>query len=100
MRITDEQVAKVVAEISAGAADPQHVAMVVGAFIQVQPAIGQYVSAHSRDLGLEGVVLTLLHASVLGRCVELQLGRRLRAAKMSDLDAAARGPWDESVLTK
>src|SRR5438874_1620835 len=40
-------------------------------FIQIQPTVGHYVSAHSNELGLEGVVLTLLHASVLARAVDL-----------------------------
>jgi hypothetical protein len=77
--VTEKHVAEVVKEVSAGAEDPQHVASLVGAFMQVQPTIGHYVSAHSNELGLEGVVLTLLHASVLARAVRFE-----------DLDAAAR----------
>jgi len=88
--VKEQHVAAVVKEVSAGAEDPQHVASVVGAFMQLQPTIGHYVSAHSNDLGLEGVVLTLLHASVLARAVEVARGRRLRAVRFDDLDAAAR----------
>ena len=91
MIVKEHHVAAVVAEISAGAEDPQHVASLVGAFMQIQPTIGHYISAHSNELGLEGVVLTLLHASVLARAVELALGRRLRTVRYSDLDGAARG---------
>jgi hypothetical protein len=58
--------------------------------MQIQPTVGHYVSAHSNDLGLEGVVLTLLHASVMARALELACGRRLRAVRFEDLDAAAR----------
>ncbi len=90
MIVTEKHVAEVVKEISAGAADPQHVASVVGAFMQVQPTVGQYVSAHSNELGLEGVVLTLLHAAVLARCIERAAGRRMRAVRFPDLDVAAR----------
>jgi hypothetical protein len=89
--ITSKQVAQVVAEISAGAADPQHVASVVGAFMQRQPTIGHYVSSHAAELSLEGVVLTLLHASVVARCVELAAGRRLPAITAPELDAASGG---------
>jgi hypothetical protein len=88
--VKEQHVATVVKEVSAGAEDPQHVASLVGAFMQIQPTVGHYVSAHSNELGLEGVVLTLLHASVMARAVELALGRRLRGVRFEDLDAAAR----------
>ena len=90
MIVKEHHVAAVVKEISAGAEDPQHVASLVGLFMQIQPTVGHYVSAHSNELGLEGVVLTLLHASVLARAVELAQGRRLRLVRFEDLDAAAR----------
>jgi hypothetical protein len=88
--VKEQHVASVVKEVSAGAEDPQHVASLVGAFMQIQPTVGHYVSAHSSELGLEGVVLTLLHASVVARAVELALGRRLRPVRFEDLDGAAR----------
>ena len=90
MIVKEQHVALVVKEVSAGAEDPQHVASLVGAFMQVQPTVGHYVSAHSNELGLEGVVLTLLHASVMARAVELAHGRRLRAVRFEDLDGAAK----------
>ncbi len=90
MTVKEQHVATVVKEVSAGAEDPQHVASLVGAFMQIQPTVGHYVSAHSKELGLEGVVLTLLHAAVMARAVELALGRRLRVVKFEDLDAVAR----------
>ena len=98
MIVREQHVALVVKEISAGAEDPQHVASLVGAFIQVQPTVGHYVSAHSKELGLEGVVLTLLHAAVLTRCIETAAGRRMRAVRFEDLDVAAKSsaPLSES----
>ena len=90
MIVKEQHVATVVQEVSSGAEDPQHVASLVGAFMQIQPTIGHYVSAHSNELGLEGVVLTLLHAAVMARAVELAMGRRLRVVRFEDLDAAAR----------
>jgi hypothetical protein len=89
--VNEEHVSTVVKEVSAGAEDPQHVASVVGGFIQIQPTLGHYVSAHANELGLEGVVLTLLHASVVARAVELARGRRARALRFEELDVAARG---------
>jgi hypothetical protein len=88
--VKEQHVATVVKEVSQGAEDPQHVASLVGAFMQIQPTVGHYVSAHSKELGLEGVVLTLLHASVVARAVELALGRRLRPVRFEDLDAVAK----------
>ena len=64
MIVKAQHVAAVVKEVSAGADDPQHVASLVALFMQVQPTVGHYVSAHSNDLGLEGVVLTLLRGGV------------------------------------
>ncbi len=90
MIVKEQHVASVVKEVSVGAEDPQHVASLVGAFMQIQPTLGHYVSAHSKELGLEGVVLTLLHASVIARAIELANGRRLRPVKFEDLDVAAR----------
>ena len=90
MIVNEQHVANVVKEVSAGAEDPQHVASLVGAFMQIQPTVGHYVSAHSNELGLEAVVLTLLHAAVMARAVEMALGKRLRAVRFEDLDAAAR----------
>ena len=99
--VTEEEVARVVAEVSSGAEDPQHVSALVGAFMQMQPLVGHYVSAHAKELSLEGVVLTLLHASVMARCVELHAGRALPPLKADELDAAARSPSrDEAALTK
>jgi hypothetical protein len=99
--ISEEVVARVVAEVSSGADDPQHVSALVGGFMQAQPIIGHYVSSHSAELSLEGVVLVLLHASVVARCVELQAGRTLRALKPNLLDAAARSPArDEKTLVR
>jgi hypothetical protein len=90
--ISDEQVARVVSEVSSGADDPQHVSALVGAFMQRQPIIGHYVSSHASELSLEGVVLTLLHASVVARCVELAEGRKLKPIRPEELDVAARSP--------
>jgi hypothetical protein len=98
VRVSEKQVAQVVGEISSGAGDPQHVASVVGAFMQRQPTIGHYVSAHAGELSLEGVVLTLLHAAVLARCVEVAAGRRLGAVAAAELDAAAARAADEGAL--
>jgi hypothetical protein len=95
--VKEQHVAAVVKEVSSGAGDPEHVASLVGLFMQIQPVVGHYVSAHANELGLEGVVLTLLHASVVARSVELAQGRRSRPLKFEDLDAAARSGGNRAL---
>jgi chromosomal replication initiator protein len=46
MVISNEDMERVVADVSSGAADPNHVAMVVGELMRRQPAIGHYVQKH------------------------------------------------------
>jgi len=92
MPIQNQLVERVVADVSSGAADPNHVAMVVGELIRRQPAIGHYVQGHAKELSLEGSVIVLLHAAVLLRCVEASRGRALRALDFRALDAATRSP--------
>jgi hypothetical protein len=92
MPIENQLVERVVADVSSGAADPNHVAMVVGELIRRQPAIGHYVQGHAQELSLEGSVIVLLHAAVLLRCVEASRGRALRPLDFRALDAATRHP--------
>lgn len=98
MRVNEQHVAKVVAEVSSGADDPQHVSSLVGAFMQRQPMIGHYVQAHTKEVGLEGMVLTLLHAFVVARCVEVAAGRKLKVVQARELDAAASAPGSGQKL--
>ncbi len=88
-KVQEQHVARAVSEVEQGAGDPKHVASVVGAFMQRQPMIGHYVQAHTAEVGLEGMVLVLLHASVVARSVELCAGRRLKVVQARDLDVAA-----------
>jgi hypothetical protein len=91
-RVSEKHVGLAVTEVERGSEDPQHVAAVVGAFMQRQPMIGHYVQAHTSDVGLEGMVLVLLHASVVARAVELAAGRTLKPVVARELDAAASAP--------
>jgi hypothetical protein len=92
MPIASGDVERVVVEVSAGADDPNHVASVVGALMQAQPAIGHYVQGHARELTLEGTVMVLLHAAVLLRCVEAARGRTLAVLGFNALDEASHMP--------
>ena len=90
MKVSEKHVARVVAEVSAGASDPNHTASVVGSFMQRQPTIGHYVLSHKKEIGAEGTVLTLLHAAVLARCIEVAGGRPLKPLAPKELDGAAK----------
>jgi hypothetical protein len=90
VKVSEQAVAKAVAEVSEGADHPQHVAGVVGAFMQRQRMIGHYVQSHLNEISAEGTVLVLLHASVLARAVEIAKGSVLRELGSRDLDAAAK----------
>ncbi len=92
MPISNQDMERVVADVSSGAADPNHMAMVVGELMRRQPAIGHYVQGHGNELSLEGAVMTLLHAAVLVRCVEVARGRALPVLNFGALDRATRFP--------
>ena len=101
MVISNEDMERVVKDVSSGAADPNHVAMVVGELMRRQPAIGHYVQGHGKELSLEGAVVALLHAAVLVRCVEVNRGRPLPVLDFRALDRATRVPGalaEEPVL--
>jgi len=98
MSVGESEVARAIKEVEQGSEDPQHVATIVGAFMQRQPMIGHYVSSYTGDLTLEGMVLTLLHASVVARSVELARGRKLKVIDARHLDAAASGRSGEKEL--
>jgi hypothetical protein len=99
MIVGEAELARAVKEVEQGSEDPQHVATVVGAFMQRQPMIGHYVSAYTGDLTLEGMVLTLLHASVVARAIELKRGRKLKVIDARNLDSAASGRSSDKELT-
>lgn len=98
MLISNGQVERVVADVSSGAADPNHVATVVGALMQRQGAIGHYVQGHARELSLEGTVMLLLHAAVLVRCVEVATGHDIPRLDFRALDRAARAHEVEQIF--
>ena len=52
--------------------------------------LGHYVQAYSKDLGLEGVVLTLLHVAIIAACVERARGRDLRRLTSKQLGPRSR----------
>ena len=99
MLVSEEVLAQVVAEASASHANPRFVEETVGAFMRRQPIVGNYVAAHQNELGIEGVVLVLLHAAILLRAVERSAGRKMGAVAPQHLDAGLKRA-DEAQLGK
>ena len=87
MLVSEEVLAQVVADASASHTNPRFVEETVGAFMRRQPIVGNYVAAHQKELGIEGVVLVLLHAAILLRAVERAAGRKMTALGPQHLDA-------------
>jgi hypothetical protein len=89
MRIPEETVEAVVSDVSKKMASPSYAQVAVGSFVQTQPNVSRYISAHSDDLGGgEAVIHLVFHAEVLAECFRRELGRAIGALDFSDLDAA------------
>jgi hypothetical protein len=91
MKLTKEQVATVVTEASQKMSDPNYSAVLVGGFVQSQPPITQFISAHERELGgAEAIVNVIFHCALVADCFRRN-GGRVRTLSYADLDDAARG---------
>ncbi len=92
MRIKHEQVEAVVAEASKKMSEANYSAVMVGGFVQQQPAATQYISAHDRELGgTEAVVGVIFHAALLGVVFQRAAGRSIRTLSFEDLDSVSGG---------
>ncbi len=92
MRIKHEQVEAVVAEASKKMPEANYSAVMVGGFVQQQPAATQYISAHDRELGgTEAVVGVIFHAALLGVVFQRAAGRSIRTLSFEDLDSVSGG---------
>jgi hypothetical protein len=91
MKLTKEQVAAVVTEASTKMSDPNYSAVMVGGFVQTQPHVAQFISAHDRELGgAEAIVNVIFHCALIGQTFQ-RAGGKLRTLSFEDLDAAATG---------
>jgi hypothetical protein len=92
MPIKKETVAGVVAEASQRMSEPNYSATLVGGFVQAQPSITQYVSAHEDELGgADGVVNVIFHAALINQAYQRGNGGRIRVVSFEDLDRVAGG---------
>jgi hypothetical protein len=91
MKLTQQQVAAVVTEASKKMSDPNYSAVLVGGFVQSQPQVSQFISAHDRELGgAEAIVNVIFHCALVGQCYSRN-GGRIKTLSYEDLDSAARG---------
>lgn len=92
MPIKKETVATVVAEASQRMSEANYSATLVGGFVQAQPSMVQYVSAHEEELGgAEGVVNVIFHAALIAQAFQRGNGGRIRSVSFDDLDRVAGG---------
>ncbi|MEZ4403908.1 MAG: hypothetical protein R3B06_28045 [Kofleriaceae bacterium] len=91
MPLKKEVVTAVVAEASKKMSDPNYGAVVVGGFVQTQPAITAFLSAHEAELGgADAVVNVVFHAALISQCYQRGTGK-VRVASFDDLDRASGG---------
>ena len=91
MRIKKEMVAALVADVSKSMSDPDFSAGLVGAFVQVQTPVAQFLTAHESELGgAEAVINVVFHAALVSQCFA-RAGGKPRTLSFEDLDQAAMG---------
>lgn len=91
-KLTNEQVAEIVAEASKKMSDPNYSAVMVGGFVQSQTPAAQFIGAHDQELGgAESIVNVIFHCGLVSACFQRGAGRTPRTLSYEDLDSAARG---------
>lgn len=89
--LTQEQVAAVVAEAGQKMSDPNFASVLVGEFVENQPMVTSFISAHEQELGgTEAIVSVIFHCALVAQCY-LRNGGRVRSMSYEDLDGAALG---------
>jgi len=96
VKLTKEQVAAVVTEASQKMSDPNYSAVMVGGFVQSQPNVAQFISAHDQELGgenggAETIVNVIFHCALIATAFSKAGSSRLRTLSFDDLDRAAAG---------
>jgi hypothetical protein len=100
MVVSEDVLAQVVSEVSASNSNPRFVEETVGAFMRRQPIVGNYVASYHQELGVEGVVLVLLHAAIVARAVERAAGRRLQVIDPAMLDSVVKRAANDTEFAK
>lgn len=91
MKLTKEQVLSVVTEAGKKMSDPNYSSAMVGGFVQSQPQLTTFISAHESELGgTEQIVSVVFHCALVMEAFT-RAGARIRSLGYEDLDGAARG---------
>lgn len=91
MQLKQEQVAAVVTEASKRMSDPNYASILVGEFVQNQPQVVNFISAHEQELGgTEAIVSVIFHCALVAECF-VRNGGRVRTMGYEDLDGASVG---------
>jgi hypothetical protein len=92
MAIPEALVASVVTETSERMKDPAYAQLAVGAFVEEQKHLSQYLSSRSARLGgAQGVLTLIFHAQILCDCLHRALGADVPMVGFPTLDRAAQG---------
>jgi hypothetical protein len=88
--VKKDTVAEVVKEASTKMTDPNYSAVMVGGFVQTQPQVAQYITAHAQDVGgAEGVAHVVFHAALVSLCFQRANNRSVPQLSFEDLDRAS-----------
>ena len=92
MRIAEKTVAEVVQEASMKMSDPNYSAVLVGGFVQEQPASCEYIKSNLDEMGgAESVVNCIFHAALIGVCFQRGNNRSVRTMEFDELDHVSDG---------
>jgi hypothetical protein len=92
MRIAEKTVAEVVQEASTKMSDPNYSAVLVGGFVQEQPAACEYIKSNLDEMGgAESVVNCIFHAALIGVCFQRGNNRSVRTMEFDELDYVSDG---------
>ncbi|MBT8493572.1 MAG: hypothetical protein KJO07_10980 [Deltaproteobacteria bacterium] len=98
MRIAEKTVAEVVQEASAKMSDPNYSAVLVGGFVQEQPATCEYIKSNLDEMGgAEAVVNCIFHAALIAVCFQRGNNRSVRTMEFDDLDYVSDGDRKEKL---
>ncbi len=76
MAVPEKFVASVVAEVSVRMKNPAYAQVAIGHFVETQPNVSKWVTAHLASEGGEAVMHAVFHSEVIAECV-----RQFRSAE-------------------
>lgn len=98
MRIPEKTVVEVVQEASMKMSDPNYSAVLVGGFVQQQPAASEYIKSNINELGgAEAVVNCIFHAALIALCFQRGNNRSVRAMTFDELDHVSSGDREATL---